>query len=506
MIKNQSLVLLIKSLSKGEKRYFKLRSALQDGAKDYLHLFDLIERNNNYSDLKANYLSLKPQASFEVTSNYLFKLIMDALFYLKSDKDLEAKLNKKVIQVQLLFEKGLFEDGFKWLKRIKIEAENTELTLITFWANKLELQFITELGFHTISEDKLITKHAKTQSLLKNELNLNQHTALYQLLRHRLIYKGNVRTKEQKEDLNDLLITEVGLISKSTAGKFESKKTHLLFQAYYMISVGNYPSALLIFYDLMELFEKHQLLWQDAPNDYLYTLEGILDSLVNIQKFDEMDYFLDKLNSLDNKENFGINISRIDFTYKTRRYLNKGLIYDAIELLQHHKITLFGNLALINPHKQAEVQLYASIIYFINGNLTEANQTLNRVLLNSKSFYVLPIYRTFRLLHLLVHYELKNHDYLLHEKRSIKRSMTGFGHQNYLIEKILFRFLSQKKVYQSPSEKIIFLKKIKNNFDKIKVDRYENRILNIFNFEAWVEANVLNKPLIEILQNHTNYE
>jgi hypothetical protein len=203
-------------------------------------------------------------------------------------------------------------------------------------------------------------------------------------------------------------------------------------------------------------------------------------------------------------ENFNITKTRIDFTYRTIRYLKQGLLYDAIILLQHYKFTLFSNLLLLNPHKQAEVQLYASLIHFSNGNLSEANQTLNKVLFNSKLFYVLPIYRTFRLLHLVVHYQLKNHDYLIHEIRSIKRSMTGFGHQNYSLESILFKFLLQKRAYQSPSEKIIILEKLKIQFTKIKIDKYESRILNIFDFEAWVEAMILNKPLNEFLKNKHN--
>ena len=41
---------LIKSLSKSEKRFFKLSSSLQSGDKNYLKIFDYIEEQNEYDE------------------------------------------------------------------------------------------------------------------------------------------------------------------------------------------------------------------------------------------------------------------------------------------------------------------------------------------------------------------------------------------------------------------------------------------------------------------------
>ena len=44
MAKFDELVLLVNSLSKAEKRYFKLFSSIQEGDKNYLTVFSLIEK------------------------------------------------------------------------------------------------------------------------------------------------------------------------------------------------------------------------------------------------------------------------------------------------------------------------------------------------------------------------------------------------------------------------------------------------------------------------------
>lgn len=45
---------LIKSLTKSEKRYFKLTSTLQSGEKNYLRLFEAIENQKVYDEEEIN--------------------------------------------------------------------------------------------------------------------------------------------------------------------------------------------------------------------------------------------------------------------------------------------------------------------------------------------------------------------------------------------------------------------------------------------------------------------
>jgi hypothetical protein len=48
---------LIKSLTKSEKRFFKLQSSLQSGDKNYIRLFDTIDKMSEYDEeeVKSNF-------------------------------------------------------------------------------------------------------------------------------------------------------------------------------------------------------------------------------------------------------------------------------------------------------------------------------------------------------------------------------------------------------------------------------------------------------------------
>jgi hypothetical protein len=497
-----SLTILVNSLTKGEKRHFKLSSTLQQGEKDYLRLFNYIENGTPSELIKSEFLKDKPNAAFEVACSYLYKSILETIYHLKTEKDLTTKLTTDILKAKILFEKGLYDDGFKRLKNIQLEAEKEQLTTLQQWAYSLEIEYISSLNFHTISETELIKKQQKIQVSLKNMQHIYQHNALYQLLHHRLIYKGNVRTKEQKEELNDLLISELGLIARPFAQNFESQKTHFLFQAYYLISTGDYQSALKTFYELTGLFDQNEYMWIKNPIDYLVTIEGILDSLKNIKKFEEMNFFLAKLESLPLLATIDeINKHRIVFTYQVIKDLENGNFEKAQSLKKSYQETLFNNLNLLDFGKQAEVFLYSALIYMVAENPAKAHQELNHILLKSKLFQSLPIYRTFRLIHLMVHFELGNNDYIQHEIRSIKRGLNGYDHKSYLLEKIIFKFLMIEQLPSLAKEKTILWKKIEKEFEKIELYKYEIQLLNIFNFKLWIKAKIFRSSLAILVKD-----
>lgn len=502
MSKTNTLLLLINSLTKGEKRYFKLYTSLQQGSKDYLYLFELLEKGpDTIAGIKEAFHLKKPKASYEATSKYLYKIITDCMLHLRADKDITTKLVTALMKANIMFEKSLYEDGFKQLQKIKATAAEFELYIIELWASRLELYYLCNLNFHPITEPELIQKQMNIQELLKYARNIHQHTSLYELLRHRLLYKGSVRTVQQKEELNDLVVSELNIVSNPLAETFESYKTHLLFQAHYFITVSDYKSALKTFYELNELFEENTHLWIDSPVDYLSTIEGILDSLHTIKRYDEMRFFLEKLKLLEGQSIYlEVTIQRVIFIYTIAGYLDRGEFSEAEALRKEFEPTLFKKMHLLDISKQAEVYLYTVLIYIGNNSMTKAHQYLNRILLESKLYYALPVYRTFRLIHLLVHYELGNHDYIEYETRSIKRSLSSSHKKDYLLEKIIFKFIQHPITATGNKARLAIWQKYKLQFEQIRSDKYEIQILKIFDFGCWIESKICKKPFAEILK------
>lgn len=505
MAKTSTLILLINSLTKAEKRSFILHTSRQKGAKDYLLLFRLIERGTAYAALKTSFKKGRPHAAYEATLKHLYKVITDCLMHLRMEQDKSTMLISLLLKANILFEKSLNDEGFNELKKIQVLAQEHEQYIIQLWAARLEIYYLCNLNFHGVTENELIKKQMKIQEITRYTVNIHQHNSLYELLRHRLVYKGHVRTAEQKKELEDLVINEMKIIANPLADSFESQKIHLLFQANYFITINDYKSALATFYDLNDLLEEHRYLWIDSPIDYLSAIEGILDSLRTIHEYKAMDYFIDKLKLLEKKSSyFAVMTQKVIYIYQLSKLIDYGDFKKAEQLIDTFEHTLFRKLSLLDADRQAEVYLYTALIYFGNRDINKAHFYLSKILLESKQYYNLPIYQTFRLIHLLVHYELENHDFVFHEIRSVRRKLKSAQGKSYKLEKIIFEFLQTPLVSVSITERETLWLKFKKSFEKIINDKYEIQVLKIFDFASWIEAKLCNKPFVRILKQKQN--
>ena len=74
MNKAISLLVLIHSMTKAEKRYFKLYSNLQEGDKVYLTLFALMEECSSVEEVARRFGVDAGESSFDIAVKHLYKV------------------------------------------------------------------------------------------------------------------------------------------------------------------------------------------------------------------------------------------------------------------------------------------------------------------------------------------------------------------------------------------------------------------------------------------------
>ena len=74
MNKAISLLVLIHSMTKAEKRYFKLYSNLQEGDKVYLTLFALMEECSSVEEVTRRFGVDAGESSFDIAVKHLYKV------------------------------------------------------------------------------------------------------------------------------------------------------------------------------------------------------------------------------------------------------------------------------------------------------------------------------------------------------------------------------------------------------------------------------------------------
>ena len=503
MIKSEALIFLVNSMSKPEKKAFTIASSGSASSPGYLKMYQLIikDLSNSSESLRLRFTAICPDVSYDTTVKYLYKRLLDSMLELREEQDGYYCLYNKILKARILFEKSLFKECFSLLHQVINKARELENYNALLIASKLELEYLLVLNLPDIDEKTLLNKQFAINETLRFIQKVNQQSSLYELLKHRITYKGNVRSEKQKTELNDLVVSEMSIVASSNLENFEIKKLHQLFQANYLISVGDYKSAMRAYYELNSLFENNKHLWANPPVYYLLTLEGVLESLRGIRNYEGMSHFIDQLNKLESPSvNFKANVTCLCFLYELFPFLDTGDFISCELLFGKYSENLFTKIQLLNLPRQAEFNLYTALVYIGLKDFHNAREALNKIILIGQGYYNLPLYRTIRLVNLMLLYETNDINLIKSETRSIRREMKDFE-KGYRIERIMLNFVNKQNLpaYKQKREELWL--KIFPELEELHLDIFEQQVINIFDFTAWMESQILKIPLCETLKN-----
>lgn len=499
--KLDQIILLIQSLSKAEKRYIRIFSNLQNGNKNYMLLYDLVCEGFSAEQIFEKFCRKVSENSFEMAVKHLYRMLLDCLVQLREKQDIQTAIFNYITKAGILFERELFDNAFAELdkaKKLAVAYENDAMLLLIY---RTELKYMSALGFEGISEKELVNKQMRINDVMKYARNTNLHLQLYDILKHRITYKGYARSDKQKEDLNDLVLSELNLIANHSYQGFEARKLHLLFQATYYLNTGNYKSAIRHYRELIALFEANRHLILNPPIYYLSAIEGVLDSLHVTGLYHDMSFFLSKLREISAGSypaEFLAEVQSRLYLYELSGLLNTGQFEAATHLAEKNDELLTKKSATTRPETQLQLALYSAILHLCLGEPAKARKSMKKIFGSGKSFQTLPSYKTARLVNLLIQAETGNYDFFINEINSIKRNIR-YEKQTYQTEKLLFRFLMAQPlpVYKKDKEKL--WQQYRKEIIRIRQDKYEKQLLQTFDFTAWIESRLTGIELSQVL-------
>lgn len=338
------------------------------------------------------------------------------------------------------------------------------------------------------------------KTTLKNISQLNEQSALYELLKHRMLNRGASRSLDDTRQMDDLVASEISIVASAGVENFEIKKNHQLFQANYFVTVGDYKAAFNSFVELNKLFEENTHLWNNPPVYYLMTVEGMLESLRIMHNYEGMNYFIEKLENLSSSSSsFQLNVAYVVFLYRLFSYIDRGDFEQAGLWIAKHQSCLIDKIPLLKEQQQAEMSLYIALVYLGNGEYRKARKRLSTTI-GRGHLYSLSLFRTIRIVNMMIHYELDDVDYIQSELRSIKRQMLKNKGHNLKVESFLLKFLNASFVDKSRKKRAEIWESMAEEVHALYTDKYEIQILRKFDFVAWVEAKIFEVPLSDILK------
>jgi hypothetical protein len=486
---------LIKSLTKSEKRFFKLNSSLQSGDKNYLKLFDYIEKQNSYNEekLKNNFKGEKFILHLPSEKNHLYKLILKSLRAYYSDQSIRSQLRQEIKNIEVLYKKALYRECAKFVKRAKKIAVEYEKFYFHFelinWEKKL-LEEEYEEGLFNTSLDDLIEEETEVIEKLRN---LAEYTILYSKIN--LIFRsgGFTRNEEERKVVSE--IADYHLIKgKNTAISVRATSICYYIKGLCAASIRDYDDALVNFRKAKAVMDKNSKIKSDLQNRYISTLSFLLNTYIDKNDFDSAEKFIEEIKDLRNQKNY----NSLDSTVKlfTSIYLGKMQLcirkgdFDRVTRLLpiiDEKIDLYSEK--INKEKLLLFNYSKAYTKFGLGEYKTALQIINEILNDNEKQLRQDVYSFSRIFNLVIHFELGNFDFIDYESKSTSRFLNKHE-KDYEIEKVFMKYIKKlAKEDFGPEKKIIF-EEFYKEVNVLLEDPSEQVILEYFNIKAWIHSKI----------------
>ncbi|WP_290706575.1 hypothetical protein [Flavihumibacter sp. CACIAM 22H1] len=490
----RSVQQLINSMSGAEKRYFKQRAGSGHAERDYLQMFELLcEEGKPDAELWKKVEEVFDPMALDSVSRYLMEQLTDCLIRLKINKDPVFQLYQGIMQVKVLQERSLQAESDKKLAKLRQKASELEQPSIQYIAYRLQLDRWNASGFARISDQELVEQQMKARELLKGMNYIQDHYSLFEMMKYRLLQGGQILAESDKKKLNDLMLSELVLMAGKHQNNFTTQKLHLLFQSYFLTTIGDFESAISTYYALNKVFEDHLHLLDHPPLDYLAALDGILNSLRRVGKWHDMDYYLGKLTQLDQAiypEYFRFQVRKSIAIYTLNKQVAEGDFTGSLELISQLDRDVISSYYRLNEEKQWELYFFISVVYYRSGLLKKAHGYLAAALQRHTLQANWLVCKAARLLDMIIYYEQGDTAYLEYEIRSYNRFFKKEKRTLLKSEELVLRLFQYKPSIMRKAIPQVQANKLRRLLEDIQADKYEQQLLAYFDFREWVTLQV----------------
>jgi len=493
---------LINSLSMSEKRYFKLSASLLKGSKNYIRLFDTIDKQEIYDEklIKRTFHQEAFIKQLPRVKNYLYKLVLKSLRAYHSDLTIDSELKNLIRNVELLYFKELYGQCMKLLRKAKQIAGEYEKYSQSIEIINWEQRVLLETSRKGLNE--ILEEEGKCLDKLKNIHDYNSlSTRIFGVLRR----KGLLRNQNEIKKLTEIIKNPL-LITEGKASSYKAKLYYYGIYSAYFRETRAFIKCYNVCKKCIQFLESHPALIKEDPFSYIGGLNNLLVSQFELKKYDEILYTLNKLKAVPKK--FTSKIIRKSeasllvrfYKFLLAFYYRTGHFERGAKNVPEIEIFLSGSQQKINEQNEIELYFMISNTYFAFENYTTALKWLNKIINNTEIDSRHDIYSFARILNLIIHFELGNNDLLdnlvISTYRFLYKRNTLFEFETIVLDFI------RKKLPEVTTQKelILIFMELKQELEEIIKDPLEKKALDYFDFISWLESKIQNRSFAEIVK------
>ncbi|MCF8256870.1 MAG: hypothetical protein K9J06_04925 [Flavobacteriales bacterium] len=498
---------LIKSLTKAEKRYFRLHVGKHGAEKNNHHeLFDVYDGLETFTE-EALLGALHNKAiknSLPTAKSRLYDAVLRSLDDFHAKSSIDAQLKRTLHFVEILYKKSLYHQSHKLLEGAKRLAyqydKHTSLLEIFMW----EKMLIEKDNYENVGEGELEAMMAENTRIISLIEVFNDFWGIKSRLFHILNRKGKARTEEGLLKLKSII--DDTLLNRNPDHIFHESEYlyNHIYSAYYF-GVGDYANSYIYLENNVRHIEANLHKFSEEPNVYFSILTNIVYIASQLHKYEEVFFYLKKLRELpatmdiENNEDLEIKLFSSANSIELTIYFLTGDFEKGLDLIPQIEMGLVQYDHKLNSVRKAFFFFNIAIIYFGAGRYNDALKWTNRLLNDIEISKSLDIYCFGQLLNLLIHIELNSKNLLPYSLRSTQRYMSTrnryFKFEESFLE-FIGKLLRSEDVEAEMEHYEVFLEKMK----ELKNDPLEKNAFEYFDFVSWAEAKVTGRSFAEVVR------
>ena len=505
---NDALFVLIKSLTKSEKRQFNLYVGRLGGNIDakFFSLFKFLEKLKVYDEkiiIKSGIVTKQQLSNLKA---HLYKQILISLRLNPAHKNIRIQIREQLDFATVLYQKGLYKQSLKLLEKAKnLALENEEKNIayeIVELEKVIETQYITRSLSNRADQLSIQAKELSQQNVVASKLS-NLSLQLYSYL----LQNGYVKNNKELEFINSYFYSKLPKYDFEKFG-FREKlwlyKSHLWFSFLTQDFLHSYKYA----NQWVDLFKENKKFITLHPVFYLKGINYLLEACFFVKKVDnfkeELRLFEKDVDEKIIPTNTNTNILIFQYLYANKLHLHfleasfaKGeYLVDII----NQKIEIYKNR--LDNHYVVMLYYKIACLYFGMGKNKLCIAYLQKII-KSKNLGSAEDLQCFaRVLNLIAHYEC-GLDYDL-ERQFLDTYKFLLKMQNLQeVQKVFLtsiRDLSDVYPHEIKNE----FKKIHAKLKKYEDHPYEKRAFLYLDILSWLESKIQNKTIAQVIKEKSN--
>ena len=479
---------LVLSLSSNEKRHFRLKCSVQSGKRNYILLFDCLERMETYDrdrllEMLNNNLFSK---DLHVTENYLYQRILESLRTYHEKNSVELQIQNQLFNAAILEEKGFYELSYKMLEKAKKSANKLEHK--TFLVEIIKRQIRNVMGRKAkrlqATIDELCEELVCESDLLQKEsiyFGLNKQS----FIRYRQWKRA--RSTDELAYVEDIL--QNNLIKKCPDKKsfFAQYLYHNIRNNCYSL-LGEHQKACSEMESIVELWERSPFLQQQQQDLYIIQVANLINHKGNLRDYEAVESLLDKLEQIKTKS-FNAKAEQFQNFYfqKLSYLLNQFKFKECITLVPAIEKGLETYKSKISPARVLAFCYNITILFFLSEQYDDAIHWLTKINQTQRTSEPRKDIQQFsRILHLAICYKMRSNEVLEDMFRRIYRK-ASYVESLYAFEQVVLRYFKQllKVIPDSREEKNLFAA---FKTELLELSEEQKNVLGFQEFILWIDG------------------